>query len=66
MHVYIPILYADVCMYTCLYMFLCIHAYVCAYIYMYVDIHVNIYIYIYGTPPSYLPFLGEVKEVFRV
>ena len=25
------------------------------------------YIYIYGTPtPSYLPFLGEVEEVFRV
>ena len=25
----------------------------------------RIYIYMYMVPPSYLPFLGEVKEVFR-
>ena len=29
--------------------------------------NLHVHIYIYGNPPpSYLPFLGEVKEVFRV
>ena len=40
--------------------------FICAYLRMYVNRHIYIYIYTYGTPPSYLPFLGEVKEVFRV
>ena len=35
--------------------------------YMYIHIRTYIYIYIHMVlPPSYLPFLGEVKEVFRV
>ena len=36
---------------------------------MYICVYVHIYIYIFifmVPPPSYLPFLGEVKEVFRV
>ena len=29
-------------------------------------IYIYVYIYIYVVPPRYLPFPGEVKEVFRV
>ena len=56
--------FASIRSYVYAYIHACMHAYI--HVYFYVNGNINIYIYIYGTPPGYLPFLGEVKEVFRV
>ena len=53
----------DISIYTYIFCFTYIYVYICM-MHIHACIH---YVYIYMVPPpSYLPFLGEVKEVFRV
>ena len=50
-----------------IYIYLYTYTYIRYIVYsVYTNIYIYIYIYICMVPPSYVPFLGEVQEVFRV